>query len=265
MSEVQKIGFGAIDDTDDSLQSKQGGKFGLNTGFFTKLAFNANAGKDGSAGNAVDIEVMIGDKEFRRRIYDVTRVYDKDGNQVTDVNSPEFINGYNESMTQNMAVIIHAIKATGVSQQQINTALATPPANFVDWANTILALVPADYTAKPIDIFLEYQWQIADDQDRTYLQLPKNMKGGYFLSASVSGDFKEVNTWTEVNQKTNEEEVKNGLAYKDASDTIHPIKKSQSFMESPKAYQQIDGQDNAAQNAVNNAVPQGTNAKASTW
>ena len=64
--------FGYINDKDESLRSKSGGKFGLNQGFITKLEYNPNAGKDGTPADAVDITALIGDREYRLRIYDVT-------------------------------------------------------------------------------------------------------------------------------------------------------------------------------------------------
>lgn len=266
MSEaIQKVGFGSINDTDESLKGKSGGGvFGLNQGLLTKVEYNPNAGKDGTAGDAVDITFMVGEREFRRRIYDVTRVYDKDGNQLTDENDPEFIKIYNANITQAMAVVVHTVKATGVTQQQIDTALATPPDNFADWAKIVTALVPADFDKKPIDGFLEYQWQIADDQDRTYLELPKNMKGGYFLLPSVkpNGAWNPENTWTETDEDGNEKSL-NGLRYVDGAGNVHGFVRSQNYMESNKANQQIDGQENAAQAALNSATP--TTANKSTW
>ena len=64
--------FGAVNDTDESLKSKLGGKFGLNQGNITKIEVLTNAGKDGADANAVDIFVQIGEREYRRRIYETT-------------------------------------------------------------------------------------------------------------------------------------------------------------------------------------------------
>lgn len=266
MSEaIQKIGFGSINDTDESLKGKSGGGvFGINQGFLTKIEFNPNAGKDGSAGDAVDITFLVGEREFRRRIYNVTRVYDNNSNQLTDENDPEFIKIYNANMAQAMAVIVHTIKATGVTQQDIDTALATPPSNFADWAKIVTALVPVDFDKKPIDGFLEYQWTIADDQDKTYLELPKNMKGGRFLAPSVkpAGSWKVENEWTEDDGEGNVKTM-TGLRYVDNNNVAHTFVRSQNYMESNKAIQQIDGQENAAQSALNTATSESANK--STW
>jgi len=239
MSEtIRKIGFGSINDQDDSLRGKSGSvNFGLNQGFLTKIEYNPNAGADGAAADAVDITFMAGEKELRRRIYDVTRVYDKNGNQMTDESNPVYIKNYNQNIAQAMAVIIHAIKATGVTQQQIDAALANPPDNFAAWARMVTALVPNGFETKPIDAFLEYQWNISDGQDRTFLELPKNMKGGRFLCPSVAGDWIPEHQWTETEDgKTIQ---RKGLRYV-SEGNVHPFVRNQNFMESNKAIQQID-------------------------
>jgi len=219
--------FGYVDDNDESLKSKSGGKFGLNQGFITKLEYNPNAGADGAAADAVDITVQIGEKEFRNRVYDVTRVY-KDGEQI-EKDNPDYAALYGAEIKQKMAVVIHSIKATGVTEEQLKTALATPPADFKGWASIVCALVPADASTRPVDVFLEYQWNIKEGQDRTYLEIPKNMKGGRFLCPSVT----PVGAFTAVTD--------NGLKYVDNANNEHPFDRSQNYMESNKANLQTEG------------------------
>ena len=262
--EIKKVGFGTINDNDESLKGKEASVvFGLNQGFLTKIEYNPNAGADNSPADAVDITFMVGDREFRRRIYDVTRVYDKNGNVLTDETSPEFIKLYNQNIMQAMAVIVHAVKATGVTQQQIDAALATPPNNFADWAKIVTSLVPAGFQEKPVDGFLEYQWNISDGQDRTFLELPKNMKGGRFLCPSVTpvGSWTAENDWIEKDE--NGKEIhKSGFRYVDNAGNVHPFQRSKNYMESNKAIQQIEGQDAAAPSAFSATA---TTAKKSTW
>lgn len=261
---IEKIGFGSINDQDESLKGQaDSGVFGLNQGFLTKLEYNPNAGADKGPGDAVDITFMVGSKEYRRRIFDVTRVYDRKGNQLTDENDPEFIKAYNQNMLQAMGVITHAVKATGVSQQQVDAALATPPDNFADWAKVITALVPQEFEAKPVDGFLEYQWNIADGQDRTYPELPKNMKGGYFLvpSVAVSGSWKPEYQWIEKDA-SGKETKKQGLRYVDNAGNIHPFIRNKNFMESNKAIQQSDRGSTAD---IESATINSTATQKSTW
>ena len=56
----EKTAWGFQNDNDESLKSKEGGKFGLNTAFITKFEYNDLAGKDETAVDAIDITVMIG-------------------------------------------------------------------------------------------------------------------------------------------------------------------------------------------------------------
>ena len=54
MSENKVFNFGQVNDEDSSLQTKKGGKFGLNTNCkFSLIDFTDKAGKDETEGNAV--------------------------------------------------------------------------------------------------------------------------------------------------------------------------------------------------------------------
>lgn len=249
----------AVNDTDESLKSKVGGKFGLNQGvFITKFEFNANAGKDNTAANAVDIHIMVGEKEFRRRLYDdVGELIDRKGNKVKQGEE-----GYNDlyeaSMSQKIAVVKHALKALNVQQPQIDALINSLPdsTTMAEGMAKLVTLVPAGFEKMPVDVFLEYQWNIAEDQDRTFLELPKNMKGGYFLCPTQPGIFVEERT----------EEGK--LIYRNQNGLAHPFERDKNFMESNKANQQIAGQENAALAAAAGIAPGGQSAqtaKTGTW
>lgn len=262
--QIKKVAFGSVNDNDEALKGRMpSGNFGLNQGSISKLEINENAGEAGAAALAVDIHAMIGDREQRGRIYDVTRVYDNKNNILTDETSPEYIKSYNETMMQNMGVIIHAVKSLGVTQQQLDTALATPAADFKAWAQTVVGLVPPNYQSQPVDIFLEYQWNIPEGQTRTFLQLPKNMKGGRFFSPSIVpvGSWEEQREWTEKDESGNEI-THSGLRYVDKAGNIHPFTRSQLYMESPKGNLQDESAPQASPMAgVSNSEGQ----KKSTW
>ena len=242
--------FGAVNDGDESLKGKSGGgKFGLNHGNITKIEFTDTAGKDNGPGNAVDVWVQIGEREYRRRLYETTGSLYGKKNVLIEPGQEGYAELYSDDMKQKMAVIAHAVKAVGVTQDQIDAAFATPASSFSDWARRITGLVPAEFQKKPVDVFLEYQWEIAEDQDRTYPELPKNMKGGRFLDASVA----PVGKWVEVRDEK-------GLHYKDDAGNLHPFDRNSSFMESAKANQQGVGATTGAA-ALDNA----TTANKSTW
>lgn len=254
MSDVnQKVGYGYVDDTDESLKTKSGGKFGLNAGTASLVKFehNPNSGKDKSAGDALDIAVQVGEKEFTLKIYPVTKVYDSKSVEITDTNSKEYIDGYNAKVRQDNAVIIHVLKSVGVTDEQIKSAVQNVT-NFVEFITALVGLLPTDFNKKPLDLFLEWQWQISEGQNRTYLQLPKNMKGGYFICPAQEGP------WNEVRGEDGT------LRYVNDKGTEHPFTRDKNFMEGNKANQQIEGQESA--NATLAAAIPGTGAaKSGTW
>jgi len=219
-------------DTDKSLQSASGGAFGLNKGFITKFEYNANAGKDDSPADAIDFTIKVGEKEFKSRVYDITGPLYKNSEQI-EPDAEGYNDLFNSELKQRQAVITHVCKALGITEKQIEVAVKNGGVtDFASWANVITSLKPANFVEIPIDVFLEYQWSIKGDNNRTFLQLPKNMKGGRFLSPHIIPNGK----WTE-----NKEE---GLKYIDAGGAIHPFTKSENFMESNKAIQQIEGEEN---------------------
>ena len=250
MSELKNI-FG-VNDNDESLKGKSGGKFGLNHGVVSKIEFLDNAGKDGAASNAVDIWVQIGERDYRRRLYETTGALFGPKNVKVEPGEDGYQDLFFTDMSQKIAVIKHALKAVGVTQADIDKVVATlDPTKIAEGMKTLVTLAPAQYQKQPVDFFLEYQWEIAEDQDKTYPELPKNMKGGYFLIPSV----KPVGKWTEVRDEK-------GLHYVDDAGNVHPFERDTAYMESNKGTQQGVGNTSAGA-ALANATA--TDAKKSTW
>ena len=77
-----------------------------------------------------------------------------------------------------------------------------------------------------------YKWNIQEGNERTFLQLPKNMKGGRFLSPTIA----PVGAWEEINDA-------DGLRYVDSAKNEHPFTRSENYMKSNKAIQQIEGEE----------------------
>jgi len=225
---MSRQGYGYTDDNDESLKTKSGGKFGLNSGFITKFEYNANAGKDGALADAIDIHVKIGDKEYRNRVYDITgALYGKD-NVLIEPNTDGYDELFNEEIKQRQAVIVHIVKALGINSDTIKTALSSNPQTFADWAKIMTALPGNNFQTFPVDVFLEYQWKIQGDNKMTFTQLPKNMKGGRWLCSAIN----PVGQWKRV------EGIKE-LIYKDDAGNEHPFTRSENYMESNKAVQQF--------------------------
>lgn len=229
MSENKVFNFGQVNDEDSSLQTKQGGKFGLNTNCkFSLIDFTDKAGKDNTEGNAVDINILVGDREFRRRVYDPTgkALYGKDNEQIAP-GGEGYYDLLEKELTQTTAMVLHAVKATGVTQDAINRAVtATNPSTWEAYVQVLISLLPSNYKQVDIDVFLNYQWNISEGQKTTFLELPKNMKQGSWLAISVPKA-----EWKEIKDD-------NGLMYVDKSGNKHKISKSASFMEGNFAKQQ---------------------------
>jgi hypothetical protein len=228
-----KQAWGFQSDADETLKGKSGGKFGLNHGFVTKFEYNGLAGKDESPADAIDISVQAGDKEYRSRIYDITGDLFKGKNKVSP-GAPGYDDLYNDEKKQLEAVIVHTLKAMGITEDQIKIALQTGNViDFKSWAIAMTNAKGAGFETRPIDFFLEYQWEIKGENTMTFLQLPKNMKGARFLSPAI----KPVGSWTE------ERSDENGLRYVDDAANEHPFTKSANFMSSHKAIQQFEGEE----------------------
>lgn len=222
-------------DSNDVGPGKSGGKFGLNTGaFVTKFEYNANAGKDGAAQDAIDATVQIGEKEFRARFFPVSKVYAKrkqdgtGGGELTDTNSEEYKTRMKEETELLSATLIDFVKCF-VSEEDIKAALATPIASFRDYAQILERLVKSNpnWSKTPVDVFLQYQWQPQGDNDRTYLTLPANVKHGQFIAKSQGAGFNEERTTS--------------LKYVNAEGSEHPFKRNEWFIGSDFAKQTVVG------------------------
>ena len=210
----------------DLTPGKQGGKFGLNTGaFITKFELNENAGKDGAAADAIDFTVQVGEREFRHRFFPISKVFAKGGGEITDTNSEEYKKAMASEVAQFNAVISDIVKVF-VSEEDLKLAFKVPILTFKDFAKIVTRLVQAtpNWQKKPVDVFLQYQWAPSGDNDKTYLELPKNVKQGVFIVPSEGEGFKEERTSTH-------------LKYVKDDGTEHPFKRGEWFVNSAFANQ----------------------------
>ena len=217
------------------------------------LQFNPNAGKDGSPSDAFDIHINIDGRDYKRRLYDVTRVFDNKGNELQPTD-PEYNKIYSDNMNQILAVISHVCRAVGVTKQMQDNAFQQPVSSFAEWCQRMVALAnQVNYQSKDIDIFLEWQWNISPGADRKFLEIPKNMKGGSFICPShpVVKKWTAETSWIDSNGR----DIK-GLRYKDDGGNIHPFVRNAAYMNSNKAKEKDENviDTNTILNQINNSV-----------
>ena len=225
-------GYGFEDDENAGGMSSGSIRFGLNQGTLTLTKFEwiPNGGKDGAEQEALDIEFSVEGREkpIRYRKFPVVKAYDKkNGNaETTDPNNPAF----KEAQAELSQVIVH-ILGCFVDKEAIRASFTSSPIkDFKDLCKRAESLLPVDFSNRPLDAFFQYQWQINGENDKTYLELPKNMKQGKFLVPGTD------NTWKEVrNNKI--------LKYVDVADEkiVHPFQRGEWFLQSNFATQQKEG------------------------
>ena len=225
-------------DSSEVTQGGGGGKFGLNQGFITNFSYNPNAGKDGAQQDAMDLTVQVGEREYRKRFFPVSKVFAKEGGELTDPNSEE----YKEALAKEVKLLnadLTSIVECFVSSEDLKQALSAPISSFANFAQILERLVKSvpGWGKKQLDVFLQYQWKPSGDNDKTYLELPKNVKHGVYLTVHQGPGFVENGT--------------SGLKYVNEAGTVHPIKRTQWFAESAYANQTDLGASSPTGNSMN--------------
>lgn len=223
-----------VSDTDNSLQAKSYANFGLNPNArVTKFAFE-NAAKEGEPERKVIcIIVDVNGTEFRDWINPIDKIKKGDADLIPG--TEEYLKEARVLLGQMSGTITHYLKALNVQEEVIKNVLSQRYPSFEAFCIAVCNLLPPNYSQLPVDIFLEYQWNIGKDKDgkfrdKTYPTLPKNMKGGYFIVPAQQGTFADS-----IDEEGN-------LIYTNAAGLLHPFKRSKDFMESNKGKQQILGQ-----------------------
>jgi len=206
-------------DSEEVSAGGGGGKFGLNTKVFvTKFEHNPNAGKDGAQQDAIDFTVQIGEREYRKRFFPVGKVYaQKGGGELTDTTTDEYKQQHKAAIGLLTGSLTDIVKVF-VEEETVKTALAAPQTSFSDYAQILQRLVQGtpNWNKTPVDVFLVYQWVIKGDSDKTYLELPKDVKHGKFISKAQTGVFKL-------------DENSTGIKYVNEAGDIHPLSRNAWF------------------------------------
>ena len=248
MSEQTKGGYGYVNDEE---QIGSGGKiaFGgnFNCCFMTKFDFITNAGKDGAAGEAIDIVFSINGEDKNYRRFPVTKAFGKNNVEVTDPNSPEMM----EEFKDWNAIMTH-ILSKFATKEQIVGAFNVPIPSFKAYFDIAKTLLPANFSQVSLDIFLGYQWQITGTNSRTFLEIPKKMKYGSWLLNAVRPLNAEGQTssWKLVRESSPADSSPNAIKYLDEAGNVHPFTRNGWYANSNFANMQKDGEDDSNSGAA---------------
>lgn len=207
--------------SDAVVPGAQGGKFGLNTGaFLSKFEYNPNGGKDNTPGECLDIHILVGEKEFRARVYPIQKIFNKDGVELTDATTEEYKKEYEKQMKLTNSYVSDFALAV-VPEAVLIEALSVPITGFGHFIQIVERTVKSNpnWNKTPVDLFLQYQWTPTGDNTRTFLEVPKNLKHGKIVCPSLGEGMIEDRTATH-------------LRYATAQGVEHPFKRGDWFLNS---------------------------------
>ena len=230
--------------------------FGLNAGAakMTKFEWIPNGGKGGVEQEALDIVFNINGTDKNYRMFPVTKAFLKgNAGETTDPNAPEF----QEAISDFNSVVTHILHAF-IESDAIKAGLARPIANFKEFCQIVMSLLPKSYTELPLDIFMQYQWNLPEGKERTYLDIPSKMKYGKWLVPAQPG------TWIKHLAEGISEDTKKALWYTNEKGEEHPFFKNGWFMNSNFANQQKSGSSDASE-AASTATAVDGEKKKSAW
>jgi hypothetical protein len=242
---------------DDEVSSGNGLKFGLNAGCVRLVKFEwiNDAGKDNAEMEALDIHFQVdgADRAISFRRFPMTKAFGN-GAEIVDPKHPAFkkaIVDYNAILTH----IMHCF----VDKEVLQQSLATPVGSFKEFCKVLMSLLPEDYSTKPLDIFVQYQWQMTGENKRTYLEIPKKMSYGKWLCPEV----KPVGKWTEKRLVNPDNGKPVAMWYVDDAGNTHPFKRNGWFVNSNFATQQVSELEQSE--TTDDDAPTATTDTATNW
>lgn len=233
--------------SDEVKQSTFG--FGLNAGVTTlkKFEWIHNGGANGAEKEALDIIFTINGTDKSYRKFPVTQGFGKNGEAITDPNSPEFKDAL---MTFN-SVITHILRCF-VSEEALKKAFSIPITSFKQFCTVAASLLPKDFADQKLDIFMQYQWQVRAGQNRTFLEIPQSMKNGKWLCPAIT----PVGEWKEVRKKDPSDNDQKALVYVDDAGNQHLFTRYGRYMNGSLANIQKTG-DAEKEDAASSNIAQG--------
>lgn len=247
--------------------------FGLNAGItkLKKFEWIANGGKDGAEQEALEIIFEINGKEKSYRQFPVTKAYKSEANgggEVTDPSAPEM-----EEARKTFSSVITHILGCFVAKDKLAAHFNQPINSFKDYCTIAMNALPRNFNEVVLDIFMQYQWNIREGQNRTFLEIPKSMKNGKWLQvaqvpqAGADGPAE----WKEVRKEKPQDNDQTALVYKDGAGNTHNFTRYGRYVKGNLANQQktrdAQAQDAAASNiaASGAGAPPASNAATAGW
>lgn len=222
--------------------------FGLNNKcFLEKFEWIHNAGKDGAEAEAIDIVFNINGTKKSYRMFPFVAAYDNNV-KITDPTNPEFV----KQLRDYKARITHILHCFA-DKEVVKTRLSSPDIqSFKQYAEICRGIIGANGnpTTVELQIFLQYQWNASEGQSKTYLDIPKSMKYGKWITRALPG------TWTEVIVPNAPDKEPKALSYVNENGVEHPFVRNGWYMASNFANQQKPT-NSAAATAMNNLQPAG--------
>lgn len=164
-----------------------------------------------------------------KRFYEITKVT-RDNVTITDRKDPAFV----DEVKKQTATITHIVKRFVAEEDFKAMPRATSFSTYLDNLVELLNSKNPDYAEIECDLFSHYQWVIGKGTNRTWPEIPKNMKQGVFLTRHVE----PVGKWhLVINEEASDSAV--GLYYTDDAGNRHPITRSGWFIRSAFANQQV--------------------------
>lgn len=170
--------------------------FGLQEGVLKKFHYNPEGGQNSSEMDCFDISVEVNGKTLNRRFFPITKVFDKKGNEIA-MDSSEYKAAFDIEVKAQSATLC-GIVSSFIGEENLKKALSHPITDWVTYMKVFTALM-SKYIDSKVTVFLRYQWESNSDDNKRYLELPKNNKHGNFLFSNVGEittiENKEKTTW----------------------------------------------------------------------
>ena len=217
--------------TTDEIKPKSVRKFGLNKGTITNIEWVNDPME------ALKINFLVeGDTNpIFYTVFPINKLYDK--NSELTAGTPEYEVALKKAESELAGLLVHIFKPF-VSIEKIKEAIGTKDVGFSEFVKILTSILPKNYTTIALDIFLQYQWNLKDGKETTFLEVPKAIKHGAFITTHQAGE------WNKIDGES--------LRYTDSANNVHPFARSDWFMKSNFAKQQKS----AFSGTENNIVPE---------